>query len=41
MKPDYNVNEVSDDWIVFPHEIAELDKDEIKVKDPLLAELLG
>ena len=41
MKPDYFVKDVGLDWIVFPHEIEGLTPDEIAVKDPLLASLLG
>ena len=40
MTPDYFVRDVGDDWIVFPHEIDGLAPDEIKTKDPILAELL-
>jgi len=40
MKPDYFVKDVGDDWIVFPHEIEGLTKEEIAAKDPLLASLL-
>jgi uncharacterized protein len=39
--PDYFVKDVGLDWIVFPHEIEGLTKDEIAVKDPLLATLLS
>ena len=41
MKPDYFVKDVGLDWIVFPHEIEGLTREEIAVKDPLLASLLG
>ena len=41
MKPDYFVKDVGLDWIVFPHEIEGLTPEEIAVKDPLLASLLG
>ena len=41
MKPDYYVKDVGLDWIVFPHEIDGLTKEEIAVKDPLLSSLLG
>jgi len=40
MKPDYFVKDVGLDWIVFPHEIEGLTKEEIAVKDPFLAELI-
>ena len=40
MKPDYFVKDVGLDWIVFPHEIEGLTKDEIAIKDPILASLL-
>ena len=41
LKPDYFVKDVGLDWIVFPHEIEGLTPDEVRTKDPLLAELLG
>ena len=41
LKPDYFVKDVGTDWIVFPHEIDGLGPDEIRTKDPALAELLG
>lgn len=41
LKPDYFVRDVGNDWIVFPHEIDGLTKEEIAAKDPLLASLLG
>jgi hypoxanthine phosphoribosyltransferase len=40
LRPDYFVKSCSDDWIVFPHEIEGLSKEEIKRKDPALAELI-
>ena len=40
MKPDYFVKDVGLDWIVFPHEIDGLTKEEIAVKDPVLAGLI-
>lgn len=40
MKPDYFVKDVGLDWIVFPHEIEGLTKEEIAVKDPVLAGLV-
>ena len=39
LKPDYFAKDVGSEWIVFPHEIDGLTKDEIRTKDPLLAEL--
>ena len=41
LKPDYFVKDVGLEWIVFPHEIEGLTNEEIAVKDPLLASLLG
>jgi len=40
MKPDYFVKDVGLDWIVFPHEIEGLTKEEIAIKDPVLAGLI-
>ena len=40
MKPDFFVKDVGLDWIVFPHEIEGLTKEEIAVKDPVLAGLI-
>ena len=40
MNPDYFVRDVGMDWIVFPHEIDGLSGDEVRTKDPLLADLL-
>jgi len=40
LKPDYFVRE-ADDWLVFPHEIEGLTKEEVAAKDPFLAGLLG
>ena len=40
LRPDYFAKDVGNDWIVFPHEIEGLTKDEIRAKDPLLADLL-
>jgi len=39
-KPDYHVRE-TDEWIVFPHELDGLTADEVKVKDPVVYELLS
>ena len=41
LKPDYFVRDVGFDWIVFPHEIEGLTKDEIAIKDPLLAQIMS
>lgn len=41
LRPDYFVRDVGGDWIVFPHEIDGLSKDEIREKDALLADLLA
>lgn len=41
LKPDYFVKDVGLEWIVFPHEIEGLSKEEIEAKDPLLANLLA
>lgn len=41
LKPDYFVRDTGGDWIVFPHEIEGLSPDEIREKDPLLAELVA
>lgn len=40
LKPDYFTKDIGNDWIVFPHEIEGLTPEEIRAKDPLLAELL-
>ena len=41
MKPDYFVRDVGSEWVVFPHEIEGLTKDEIREKSPVLADLLS
>lgn len=41
LKPDYFVKDVGNDWIVFPHEIEGLTDEEIREKDPMLAETLA
>ena len=41
LKPDYFAKDVGMEWVVFPHEIEGLTADEIRTKDPILAELLG
>ena len=40
LKPDYFVRDVGLEWIVFPHEIDGLTREEVVLKDPLLASLL-
>ncbi|MBR1921178.1 MAG: hypoxanthine phosphoribosyltransferase [Kiritimatiellae bacterium] len=40
LRPDYFVRDVGLDWIVFPHEIEGLSREEIAAKDPGLAILL-
>ncbi len=40
LRPHYHVRE-TDAWIVFPHELEGLTTDEIRKKDPALAELLS
>ena len=39
-RPDYYVRDVGSDWIVFPHELEGLTREELAEKDPLLTELL-
>ena len=41
LKPDYFCRDVGNEWIVFPHEIEGLTREEIAEKDPLLSSLLG
>ena len=41
LKPDYYVEDVGGSWIVFPHEIDGLSDDEVKRKDPALADLIA
>ncbi len=41
LKPDYYTKDLGGAWIVFPHEIEGLTPDEIRHKDPMLADLLG
>jgi len=41
LRPDYFVRDVGNEWIVFPHEIEGLSRDEIAEKDAVLAELLA
>ena len=40
LKPDYFVKDVGNDWIVFPHEIEGLAPEELREKDPVLADLM-
>ena len=39
LKPDYYVN-LTDEWLVFPHEMEGLTPEEIRIKDPVLYGLL-
>ena len=41
LTPDYYVKDVGLDWLVFPHEIEGLTQEEIRTKDPVLADLLA
>lgn len=41
LKPDYFVQDVGGDWLVFPHEIEGLSPAELREKDPALAELMN
>ena len=41
LKPDYFVRDVGNDWIVFPHEIDGLTPEEVREKNPILADLLA
>ncbi len=40
LRPDFYVRE-TDDWIVFPHEMQGLTPDEVKLKDPVIYDLLA
>lgn len=40
MRPDFFAREVGDEWMVFPHELEGLTPDEVREKDPLLAEIV-
>ena len=40
LSPDYFAKELDDSWIVFPHEMVGLAKEEIREKDELLADLV-
>lgn len=41
IKPDYYAKELDDKWIVFPHELEDLNDEELEAKDPILKELLS
>lgn len=41
MAPDFYVRDASNDWIVFPHEIEGLSPEELRTKDPVLAQLVA
>ena len=41
LKPDFFVKDVGLDWIVFPHEIDGLTKEEVVEKDPELAQIIA
>ena len=38
-KPDFHVRQ-TEDWIVFPHELDGLTRDEVKIKDPVVYDLV-
>ena len=40
IKPDFIAKDIGSEWIVFPHEIEGLTPEEIRVKDPVLADLM-
>jgi len=40
MVPDFYLRE-TDRWIVFPHELLDLTPDEIRMKDPVIAKMIG
>lgn len=40
LRPDFFAKDIGNDWIVFPHEIEGLSKEEIREKDPYLADLM-
>lgn len=40
IKPDYVAKDIGNDWIVFPHEIDGLTPEEVREKDPALADLM-
>ena len=37
--PDYTIREINE-WIVFPHELDGLTKEELRTKDPEIADIL-
>ena len=39
LQPDFYVRQ-TEDWIVFPHELDGLTRDEVKTKDPLIFDLI-
>ena len=39
LKPDYFVRDIGGDWLVFPHEMDGLSPEELREKDPFLADL--
>lgn len=41
LRPDYFAKDVGTEWIVFPHEIEDLTKEEVAAKDPVLSEILA
>lgn len=40
IKPDFYVRE-TDEWVVFPHELEGLTPEEVKIKDPVIYDLLA
>ena len=40
LTPDFVAKDIGNDWIVFPHEIEGLTPDEVREKDPVLADLM-
>ena len=41
LSPDYFVSDPGDEWIVFPHEIEGLSREQIAEKDPMLEKLIA
>ena len=41
LTPDFIAKDIGSDWIVFPHEIEGLTPDEVREKDPVLADLMN
>jgi len=41
LMPDFIAKDIGSDWIVFPHEIEGLTPDEVREKDPVLADLMN